>query len=85
MSTIVGLIGCGCPSTKWYNAGSQLLSLSCWEAGFSTSLSVDYDGESGKCLSQLKSVQDDSGDVTWASTFMFVEAGSSSGGGLGYP
>ncbi len=82
---VVGLIGCGCPSTKWYNAGSRLLSLSCWEAGFSTSLSVDYDDESGECLSQLKSVQDDSGDVTWASTFMFAEAGSTFGGGLGFP
>ena len=55
---VVGLIGCGCPSTKWYNAGSQLLSsLSCW-------LSVDYDDKSGECLSQLKSVHDDSGGVT---------------------
>ena len=80
---VVGLIPCGCPSTKWYNAGSQLLSLSCWEAGFSTSMSVDYDDESGECLSQLKSIQDDSGDVTWASTFMLKETGNSAGG-LGF-
>ena len=46
------------------------------------SLSVDYD-ESGECLTGLKSVQDDSSDVSWASTFMFVEAGNSAGGGLG--
>lgn len=80
---VVGLIPCGCPSTKWYNTGSQLLSLSCWEAGFSTSMSVDYDDESGECLSGLKSVQDDSGDVTWASTFMLKETGNSAGG-LGF-
>ena len=52
---VVGLISSDCESTKWYSTGGQLLSLTCWKADFSTSLSVGDDG-SGKCLPDVKSM-----------------------------
>ena len=75
---VVGLISCDCESTKWYSTGGQLLSLTCWKADFSTSLSVGYD-DSGACLPDVKSLVDSG---TWDSTFMFIEAGSLAGLGM---
>ena len=65
-----------------YDAGSQLLSFTCWKAGYSTALTVVGDDDD---TLELKSVQVD--DVIIADSMcMFVESASSSGGGLGaYP
>ena len=72
----VGLMHCENPATQWYDAGSRLLSLTCWKAGYSTALTVVGDDDD---TLELKSVQVD--DVlTTDSQFMFVESGSTSGG-----
>jgi hypothetical protein len=76
---IVGLVHSQNPATQWYDAGSQLLSLTCWKAGYSTALSVVGDDDD---TLELKSVQVDD-VITTDSQFMFVESASSSGGGLG--
>jgi hypothetical protein len=69
------------PGKQWYDAGSQLLSLTCWKAGYSTALTVVGDDDD---TLELKSVQVDD-VITTDSLFMFVESASSSGsgGGLG--
>ena len=66
---VVGLMHCQNPATKWYDSGkSQLLSLTCWKAGYSTVLSV---GGVNDTLKELKSIQVDD-VIPTVDTFMFV-------------
>ena len=76
---VVGLMHCENPATQWYDAGSHLLSLTCWNAGYSTALTVVGDDDD---TLELKSVQVED-VITTDSQFMFVESASSSDGGLG--